>query len=93
MSPEFQRNFPQRALRENKFGHVRLMVAINGDGTVREIDVLKSSGFPFLDEAAISSVRLASPFAPFTAEMKDKIDILEIIRTWQFNASELVTSQ
>jgi len=45
------------------------------------------------DEAAISSVRLASPFAPFTAEMKDKIDILEIIRTWQFNASELVTSQ
>ena len=87
------RNFPQRALRENKFGHVRLMVAINRDGTVREIGVLKSSGFPFLDEAAISSVRLASPFAPFTAEMKEKVDILEIIRTWKFDSREVVTSQ
>lgn len=87
------RNFPSRALAEGKFGAVRLMVAINSDGTVREIDVLQSSGHRFLDEAATRSVRLAAPFAPFTAEMKSKVDILEIIRTWQFDRREVVTSQ
>lgn len=87
------RNFPGRALREQKFGAVRLLVAINKDGTVRAIEVLKSSGFAFLDEAAIQSVRLAAPFAPFTAEMKSNVDILEIIRTWKFDRRELVTSQ
>lgn len=86
------RNFPHRALQENAFGNVRLMVAINADGTVREIEVLESSGHPFLDEAAVQSVRLASPFGPFTAEMKQNFDILEIIRTWRFDRSETVTS-
>ena len=87
------RNFPGQALRESKFGAVRLLVAINKDGTVREIDVLESSGYPFLDEAAVQSVRLAGPFAPFTAEMKANVDILEIIRTWKFDRREIVTSR
>lgn len=87
------RNFPGRALREDKFGNVRLMVALLADGTVKEIQVLQSSGHGFLDEAAVKSVRLASPFAPFTAEMKKNFDILEIIRTWQFDPDQLVTSQ
>lgn len=87
------RNFPGRALQEQKFGAVRLMVAINADGTVRAVEVLQSSGFSFLDEAAVQSVRLAAPFAPFTAEMKDNVDILEIIRTWKFDRREVVTSR
>lgn len=86
------RNFPRRALQEGIFGNVRLLVAINSDGTVREIDVLQSSGHPFLDEAAVQSVRLAAPFGPFTPEMKQNFDILEIIRTWRFDRSETVTS-
>ena len=87
------RNFPGKALREKKFGAVRLLVAINKDGTVREVDILRSSGYPFLDEAAVQSVRLAGPFAPFTAEMKANVDILEIIRTWKFDRREIVTSR
>lgn len=87
------RNFPGRALAENKFGNVRLMVVLLPDGRVKRIEVLRSSGHDFLDEAAIKSVRLASPFAPFTDEMKRKIDILEIIRTWKFDPREIVTSK
>lgn len=87
------RNFPSQALSENKFGNVRLLVKLVPSGSVKAIDVLKSSGHPFLDEAAIKSVRLASPFAPFTAEMKQNIDILEIIRTWKFDPKQTLTSR
>ena len=86
------RNFPQRALSEGIFGNVRLAVQIKPDGSVLKIDVTQSSGHRFLDEAAIQSVRLAAPFAPFTEEMRRQADILEIIRTWRFDALERLTS-
>lgn len=87
------RNFPNQALAQGKFGNVRLMVALTADGQVKRIEVLRSSGHGFLDQAAIKSVRLASPFAPFTGEMKRKVDVLEIIRTWKFDSREIVTSK
>ncbi|MCH8542176.1 MAG: TonB family protein [Alcanivorax sp.] len=86
------RNFPSRALSQQTFGNVRLMVAINADGSVRDVEVLQSSGHGFLDQAAIQSVRLAAPFAPFTGEMRERADILEIIRTWRFDPRQIVTS-
>ncbi len=86
------RNFPDQALREKKFGQVRLMVALNPNGSVREIDVLKSSGYRFLDEAAMRSVRLAAPFAPFPPEMRKITDILEIIRTWRFDEQQTLSA-
>lgn len=86
------RNFPSQALRDRKFGQVRLMVALNPDGRIREIEVLKSSGHAFLDDAAIRSVRLAAPFAPFPPEMRRITDILEIIRTWKYDEQRSVSS-
>lgn len=86
------RNFPSRALSQQTFGNVRLMVAINADGSVRDVEVLQSSGHGFLDQAAVQSVRLAAPFAPFTGEMRERADILEVIRTWRFDPRQIVTS-
>ena len=60
---------------------------------MREIEVLKSSGYRFLDEAAMRSVRLAAPFAPFPPEMRKITDILEIIRTWKFDERQAVSSE
>lgn len=87
------RNFPPEALRNNTFGAVRLLVSISKDGNLKEVRILKSSGHKFLDQAAMQSVRLASPFEPFTAEMRQNMDVLEIIRTWKFDSSRNVTSQ
>lgn len=87
------RNFPEQAMRDRAFGQVRLMVAINPNGSVREIEILKSSGYRFLDEAAMRSVRLAAPFAPFPPEMHKITDILEIIRTWKFDERRAVSSE
>ncbi|MCK5875329.1 MAG: energy transducer TonB [Alcanivoracaceae bacterium] len=86
------RNFPQKALNEGIFGNVRLAVQLKPNGSVDKIEVTLSSGHRFLDEAAIQSVRLAAPFAPFPDEMRQNVDILEIIRTWRFDSRERLTS-
>lgn len=87
------RNFPEQALQERKFGQVRLMVALDPDGAIREIEILQSSGHRFLDDAAVRSVRLAAPFAPFPAEMRRITDILEIIRTWKYDEQRALSSE
>ncbi|KAF0808375.1 TonB [Alcanivorax xiamenensis] len=87
------RHFPARALTSNTFGGVRLMVALGKSGDIRDIRVLQSSGHAFLDEAAVQSVRLSAPFEPFSPEMRQNMDVLEIIRTWQFDANRQVSSR
>ena len=77
-------NYPEEAKRENLSGSLILDVALNADGTVHSIELRHSSGHKMLDDAAIRIVRLAAPFAPFSAEMRKDTDILHITRTWQF---------
>lgn len=76
--------YPEQARQGKIFGSIRLMVAINSNGSVQNIQVLKSSGHRILDDAAIRSVKKAAPFDTFPPEIKKDTDILEIIRTWQF---------
>ena len=77
-------NYPERAKRESIYGSLTLKVALNKNGSVNEISVLRSSGHKLLDDAAIRIVRMAYPFAPLTPEMLVDTDILEIVRVWQF---------
>ena len=84
-------NYPREA--ENCFDNcrLRLLVAINPDGTIRELNILESSGRKVLDDAALRIVRMSAPFAPFTEEMRKDIDVLEIIRTWQFKGNRYLS--
>lgn len=77
-------NYPEEARRRGLHGEVRMMVSINSDGSLRDIEVLQSSGHSVLDDAARRIVRQASPFEPFDERMAEKQDVLEIIRTWSF---------
>ncbi len=85
-------NYPSEAKRKNINGSLRLMVALRADGTIHELKVLESSGHKVLDDAAKHIVRQASPFAPFSEEMRKKTDVLEIIRTWQFRQTQFSTN-
>ena len=76
-------NYPPQARREKLYGELRLMVAINHDGTLHDVELLESSGSSILDDAAIRIVKLAAPYAPFGNDLKD-YDRVEIIRTWRF---------
>ncbi len=82
-------NYPQEARKNKLYGSLRLMVAILPDGSLQNVELLESSGHKVLDDAAIRIVRLAAPYAPFPDELRRSVDVLEIIRTWQFrkNAS------
>ena len=85
-------NYPQKA-RENKlYGSLRLMVAILPDGSLKEVELLESSGHQVLDDAAVRIVRLSAPYAPFPDELRQSTDVLEIIRTWQFRKNSSLRS-
>lgn len=85
-------NYPAEARRKQIYGSLRLMVAVRADGSVQEVRILKSSGYRILDLAAIDIVRIAAPFAPFPPEIRRDTDILEIIRTWQFEKGNRLSS-
>jgi protein TonB len=80
-------NYPDAARREGISGKLLLDVALNPDGTVGNISVLRPSGHAVLDEAAIRIVNLAGPFPPFPPEIRKEADVLHITRTWEFSTS------
>lgn len=86
------RNFPETALRKEIFGHLRLSVLLNPNGTLEQVEILQSSGHKVLDNAALQIVQLAAPFPPFPAEIRKQADKLDIIRTWRFEITGLSTS-
>lgn len=77
-------NYPEEAKRRSITGSLRLDVAVNPDGSVREVTVLQPSGHKLLDDAARRIVHLAAPFSPFPQELREDTDVLHIIRTWEF---------
>ena len=85
-------NYPAQARREQLYGELRLMVAINSDGTLHDVEILEPSPSPVLDDAALRIVRLAAPYAPFGNDLKD-FDRVEIIRTWRFERGDRLFSQ
>lgn len=80
-------NYPREAENCYQDCSLRLLVAINADGSLHEVVILEPSGRKVLDDAAVRIVKLAAPFAPFTQEMRNEMDRLEIIRTWQFKGN------
>jgi protein TonB len=58
---------------------------------VVEVNLLQSSGHKLLDDAAMRIVELASPFAPFSADLRKTADHVEIVRTWRFSNGNINT--
>lgn len=78
-------NFPQFArLVDVTRGNPVLEVAISSDGTVTSVVVRRPSGSKELDQAAISILKIASPFDPFPAELSEVYDQLRFAYEWQF---------
>jgi len=77
-------NYPGEAKRRQLAGNLVLTVAIDRDGNIDKIDIIQPSGFKILDEAAIRIVKMGAPYAQLPENIRDKVDILHITRTWQF---------
>jgi periplasmic protein TonB len=79
-------NFPQIA--RSGAGNPVLEVSIRRDGSLGDVTVKRSSGRREIDQAALSILRLASPFDPFPAELRKQYDELRFAYEWQFLGGE-----
>jgi len=62
-----------------------LEVAIGVDGTLKDINVIKSSGSVQLDRAALTILRLAAPFPPLPDSVRQEYEVLRFAYDWQFS--------
>ena len=84
-------NYPDEARRRGLGGRLVMTVAVRRDGSIEDVLLNDSSGLGVLDQAAMRIVRLAEPFPPLP-ESRERVDVLHITRTWQFQ-SGAVTSE
>lgn len=77
-------NYPEAALKKGMTGSLFLDVAINPDGSLHSLRVLRSSGYPLLDNAAKRIVKMSAPFPPLPEAIRKETDVLHIPRVWQF---------
>jgi protein TonB len=85
-------NYPAEARERRIYASLRLTVAIKANGEIEDIEVNKSSGHAFLDQAAKRIVRMAAPFEAFPADIRRDTDIIHITRTYTFTRADQVTA-
>jgi len=61
--------YPEEALEHGVGGELLLVFTLNKAGTLTNIRLVQSSGFPVLDEEALRAVKVAAPFDPLPPQM------------------------
>lgn len=85
-------NFPSAARRSGLSGSPVVEVEIAANGRLREVKVRRSSGYGALDQAALTILRLASPFNPFPADLAAEYSRLRFAYQWDFEAGNLTSA-
>ncbi len=62
-------SYPEEAQSLGLVGELLLVFTVNKDGSLLNLRLVHSSGFPVLDNEALRAVRAAAPFDPIPAEM------------------------
>jgi protein TonB len=78
-------NFPAVARTTLAGSSPLVAVAIAADGKVQSAVIRRSSGDPELDQAALATLKLASPFDPFPPELAARYHVLHFAYEWQFS--------
>jgi protein TonB len=68
------------------YGSLVVMVSVDQQGRLSKegVTVMKSSGNQELDRQAIAIIRTSAPFGQFTGAMRQQIDILDWVSTFEF---------
>jgi protein TonB len=75
--------YPEAARKSALQGKGLVTFTIQRDGTLGDLKLLTSSGYPILDEAVLKAIRDASPFNPMTENMRVKR--LNVVATFEYN--------
>ena len=84
-------NFPAQIRSEHLSGSLSLEVALNADGSIRQLTLVNPSGQALLDDSAQRIVKLAAPYAPFPADIRRDTGVLRFVYVWRFNGGRLDT--
>lgn len=85
-------DYPDEAIRNKLSGTLILDVVINADGSLRTVELRRSSGHQILDDAARRIVAMASPYNPFPEQLQQQADVLHITRSWEFQSNHRLRS-
>jgi protein TonB len=73
------------------YGSLVIVVSVDAQGQITNnaqgkdgISIGRSSGNPELDRQALAIVRASAPFGSFPAEMRNQMDVLDWISTFDF---------
>jgi periplasmic protein TonB len=77
-------NFPAAARHAGARANPVVEVAIDSRGHLVKAVIRRSSGDPELDQAALTILKLASPFDPFPPELARRYSVLGFVYEWQF---------
>lgn len=75
--------YPEEARKSALQGRGLVSFTIERDGTVSEIKLIASSGYPILDEEIKKAIKAASPFNPMADNMR--IKRLNVVATFEYN--------
>lgn len=75
--------YPEAARKSALQGRGLVSFTIERDGTVSDIKLISSSGYPILDEEIKKAIMAASPFNPMTDNMKVKR--LNVVATFEYD--------
>jgi protein TonB len=84
-------NFPAEIRTRRLSGTLALEVALNSDGSVRELVLRKTSSQSILDDSAVHIVKMAAPYAPFPANIRRDTAVLRFVYEWRFNGGKVDT--
>ena len=75
--------YPEEARRVGMGGELHMLFTLNKAGTLVNIRLLESSGYPVLDNEALRAVKAAAPFDPFPPQMVD--EAFNILGTFHYS--------
>ena len=65
-------NYPVRSRERGEEGTCLLRITVNRDGSLAGVQLMESSGYPRLDDEALSAVRKAAPFGPLARSYEEE---------------------
>ncbi|HWT83812.1 MAG TPA: energy transducer TonB [Candidatus Methylomirabilis sp.] len=76
-------DYPEEAVRNGISGELLMVFTLNKAGSLTFIRLVRSSGFPILDNEALRAVKISAPFDPFPPQMDD--EALNIQASFYYN--------
>jgi len=74
--------YPVEAAQTGQQGKLLLLFSIDKNGNLIRLKLIRSSGYPLLDRAALEAVRDAAPFPPLPKRFN--LDVLNIYATFEY---------